>query len=506
MSSIAAGHPECCEAGSTILAAGGNAVDAAVAATLAAFVSEVGLTGPFGGGFALVAGHGVAPVAFDFFADVPGRGLQTIDPVNLDFKGVDVSFGPTTQTFHVGRGSVAVSSVLAGLLKLHQRFGQASWEAVSAPAIALAQQGTVLTADTVKTMSLLVPIMTATSAAAALYHPEARLPDAGERLRNEELARFIEGARPRLDLLTTLFPPPSGLITDLDIAEYNVVERRPLHLRVAPYDIYLNPPPSSGGALVAFGLRLLERNAPDSWDDEVKASRLLLAAMATTLAARSRAPLEELASPEAVGQWNPVMDKALHESLPLEPSSPLGSTTHVSVMDSRGLACAITSSNGEGSGVVIPRTGSMGNNFLGEDDLNPNGFHRNPVGERLTSMMCPIVVMKDGRPVMALGTGGSNRIRTALLQVLARIVFRGETLERAVNTPRFHYENDSLYLEHACGERRMPAKVRETLESASKRTVNFERMSMFFGGVHAVSANEAVGDPRRQGTARTLPV
>ncbi|MEO1174061.1 MAG: gamma-glutamyltransferase, partial [Myxococcota bacterium] len=384
MSSIAAGHPECCTAGAQIMSAGGNAVDAAVGATLASFVCEVGLTGPFGGGFALIAGDGIAPVAIDFFADVPGRGLGTIDPLTLEFKGVDVSFGPTRQTFHVGRGSVAVSSVLAGLLELHQRFGQLPWEAVASPAVRLAERGTTLTADTIATMSLLAPILRSTPEAQALFLPNDALPTPGQALPNPDLARFIEAAEPRLSLLQAVYAPPRGLVTAADVASYAVQSRSPLEVSVGGYEIYLNPPPSSGGALVAFGLRLLERSPDAVWQDDAAAARAILAAMAVTLVARSSSSLEDLTRETAAETWLPLMGRALEETLPVEPTSPLGSTTHVSVLDSSGLACAITSSNGEGSGVVMPGTGAMGNNFLGEDDLNPNGFHQNPVGGRLT--------------------------------------------------------------------------------------------------------------------------
>ena len=107
-------------------------------------------------------------------------------------------------------------------------------------------------------------------------------------------------------------------------------------------------------------------------------------------------------------------------------------TTHISVHDREGNAAAWTSSNGEGSGYVVPGTGIHLNNMLGEDDLHPEGFHADPPGQRVASMMLPTMLVRDGSVRMVAGSGGSKRIRTALLQVILHVVDLGLSLREAV--------------------------------------------------------------------------
>src|SRR5690606_6928921 len=128
----------------------------------------------------------------------------------------------------------------------------------------------------------------------------------------------------------------------------------------------------------------------------------------------------EFLSEAHMAPWRQRFLRAAHEGPKglNHPMMDLGGTTHISAVDADGLCCAITSSNGEGCGWVVPGTGALANNFMGEEDLHPGGFHMHPAGRRLTSMMSPTVVLHRGKPDVILGTGGSNRIRTALLQVL----------------------------------------------------------------------------------------
>ncbi len=112
------------------------------------------------------------------------------------------------------------------------------------------------------------------------------------------------------------------------------------------------------------------------------------------------------------------------------------------MLDADGWACAVTTSNGEGSGVVVPGTGVHLNNVLGEEDLSPLGFHVEPPGRRLPSMMAPTVVLHDGVAQLVVGSAGSNRIRSALLQVIVNVVDRGLAAQAAVDAPRVHYAPD----------------------------------------------------------------
>ena len=177
-----------------------------------------------------------------------------------------------------------------------------------------------------------------------------------------------------------------------------------------------------------------------------------------------------------------------------------GSTTHISVIDEQGNAASVTNSNGEGSSYIIPNTGIMLNNMLGEADLNPLGFHHWPCDRRISSMMSPTIILKKGKPKIVLGSGGSNRIRTAILQVISNLLDYNFSLEEAISQPRVHWENNIFNLEPTD-----QLEESETLQLPPETEVIFwEESSMFFGGVHGVGFRddqtlEGFGDPRRSG-------
>jgi gamma-glutamyltranspeptidase / glutathione hydrolase len=258
-----------------------------------------------------------------------------------------------------------------------------------------------------------------------------------------------------------------GLMTAEDLDAYRVVNRRPL---VQPYrgrEILLNPPPSAGGTLIAFALDLLARDPPGPPSLE-----RLVEVMEAAQAQRTPEFLASLGERPAVG-----------------------STTHISVLDANRRACSVTASNGEGAGIIVPGTGIHLNNMLGEQDLNPLGFHQHPPGRRLPSMMAPTAVMRDGTPELVLGSGGSNRIRSAILQTVVNVVDRGMDVERAVCAPRAHFEDGVVYVE--------PGLDVASLEAAGRTLARFRDLNLFFGGVHAVTAQPRAGfgDPRRGGAA-----
>jgi gamma-glutamyltranspeptidase/glutathione hydrolase len=175
----------------------------------------------------------------------------------------------------------------------------------------------------------------------------------------------------------------------------------------------------------------------------------------------------------------------------------LGSTTHISVLDAEGCACSATCTNGEGSGVVVPGTGMHINNVMGEEDLNPLGFHRHPAGRRMPSMMAPSIVMAEGEVELVLGSAGSNRIRSALLQTIVGVVDHGMSVRAAVAAPRVHFEGGVLYAE--------PGIDTRALARTDLSVVSFEALNLFFGGVQAVQRRgetiTGAGDPRRGGVA-----
>jgi gamma-glutamyltranspeptidase/glutathione hydrolase len=178
-------------------------------------------------------------------------------------------------------------------------------------------------------------------------------------------------------------------------------------------------------------------------------------------------------------------------------ASRLGATTHISAVDAGGWACAVTCTNGEGCGEVVPGTGIHLNNMMGEQDLSPFGFHAHPPGRRLPSMMAPTMVLADGAPRLVLGSAGSNRIRSAILQVVIGVLDRGLDVQAAIDAPRVHFEDGVLYVE--------PGVEIEELDQAQHTLVRFTARNLFFGGAQAVLHDPATGelagggDPRRGG-------
>ncbi len=493
---VAAGHPLSAEAGAAALRAGGNAVDAALAAMLASFAAEPLLTGLGAGGYMLVvpAGSddrlwpdgGADPVLLDFFVEVPGRGA---DPAaRAELVPVDVSFGDAVQLFNVGAASVGTYGMPRGVCAAAEGFGRMSLAELVEPAAALAREGVELNGPQAYVVEILEGIVTLTPACAAIYAPSGTPLVEGERVRQPELADALEllaeeGARSFYEgeialTVAAALEEHGGLLTAADLAAYEVVAREPVHASYRGRDVLTNPPPSAGGTLIALALALLERS------DGPPSVEALVAAMDATQ--RERTP-EFLDGLDEEG----FLDRFI--------ASRLGSTTHVAVIDGAGGACSVTCSNGEGSGIVVPGTGIHLNNMLGEQDLNPLGFHQFPPGRRLPSMMAPTAVLRDGRPELVLGSAGSNRIRSAILQTIVAVLDRGLPVEQAVRAPRVHYEDGVVYAE--------PGVTIDALEAAGHGIARFRGLNLFFGGVQAV-AHDALsgafsggGDPRRGGAA-----
>jgi gamma-glutamyltranspeptidase/glutathione hydrolase len=159
----------------------------------------------------------------------------------------------------------------------------------------------------------------------------------------------------------------------------------------------------------------------------------------------------------------------------------------------------VTCTNGEGSGVLVPGTGIQINNVMGEEDLSPLGFHRDPPGRHMPSMMAPTVVLNDGEVELVLGSAGSNRIRSALLQTIVGAVDHGLDARSAVIAPRLHVEAGHLYVE--------PGVPLDEVGPLRHQVVRFRSPNVFFGGVQAIRRDPqtgeitGAGDPRRGGVA-----
>jgi gamma-glutamyltranspeptidase / glutathione hydrolase len=484
---VAAGHPLSARAGANALAEGGNAVDGALAAMLASFACEPLLTGLGAGGHMLVVEPGHAPVLLDFFVEAPGRGADPASVATL--VPVSVSFGDADQVFNIGPASVGTYGVAAGVAAASSRFGRIPLAELVRPAAKLARDGVELNTPQAYVIEILAGIVTSTPECAALFAPDGRVVRAGDTVRQPELADALErlgaeGTAPFYtgDLAAAIvdwLADRDGLVTAADLAAYEVVDRAPIRVTYRGRDVVTNPPPSAGGILIAHALAQLdaEPSAPDVTQ--------VVATMERTQAERTPGFLEGLDDPEFVKRF-------------LARSSALGSTTHVAVLDREGWACSVTCSNGSCSGVVVPGTGIHLNNMLGEQDLNPLGFHSHPPGRRMPSMMSPTAVLRDGAPELVLGSAGSNRIRSAILQTIIRVIDDGLEAGEAVRAPRVHFEDGVVYVE--------PGIDTGALERAGRAISPFRELNLFFGGVQAVARDRqgrfsGGGDPRRGGAA-----
>ena len=173
----------------------------------------------------------------------------------------------------------------------------------------------------------------------------------------------------------------------------------------------------------------------------------------------------------------------------------LGSTTHVSIIDKDKNASSITTTNGESCGHVLPGTGVILNNMLGEQDLNPLGFHNWNNQKRMPTLISPSLLLgKNGDIDLVIGSAGSNRIRSAIIQVMTNYLNKNMTLKDAIYLPRLHLEGAVLYVE--------PGINIDNLSMNKKLKINqFPDLNLFFGGVNAVTTNEAMSDPRRGGAS-----
>lgn len=461
---VASGHELTSQAAAEILASGGNAFDAAVAAAFAATVSEPCLTSLGGGGFLLThRSKEKSSVLYDFFVNAPGLERTHTGEVS-EFLPIDVNFGSTVQEFHAGAGSIAVPGMLKGLLLAHEELCTMDMEDLIAPTIKLLDNGVHSNPLQDYLTRILEPILTLTDYGREIYKGKV-----GETLFNplyrEFLLKgpahwmeefFLSGA----DALDEMMTSCGGILSASDMRTYAVHRKEPLRFYYHGHEVLTNPAPSFGGKLLKLALHELEGKGISSLIPE---NRLLELAMAMDMMNRSR--------------------------------SGAGGTTHISVIDSSGNAASLTTSNGSNSGIFLGNTGVMLNNMMGEDDLHPNGFHSHTPGVRVGSMMSPAFIMNNDTVGAALGSGGSKRIRSAMLQVITNIIDMQMDVQSAVETPRIHLDDEGVLQVEPGFE---PGELAQVSERWPLNI--WPQKDLYFGGAHVVlSDGTGWGDSRRGG-------
>jgi gamma-glutamyltranspeptidase/glutathione hydrolase len=454
----AAGHPATTAAGIEILAGGGNAADAAVAATLASCVAETVMTGLLGGGHAVYfeASSGRAR-NLDCFVAAPGLGAE---PREAELIHLAVPFGAELVEYAVGPASCGVPGLPAGLVALSEAYGRLPWPRLVEPALRLAEAGVEFPPTHAACLAMLAPVMTMNEGA-RIYAPGGRLLEAGARLEQPGLAAALAalaedpssvyrgsiGAE-----LLALCAERGGLVTEDDLRAYQPAWRDPVAL---PY----------------LDTRLLTRAGLSGLPEAVPRLPRLAGLDETD---RVLALVDVLEAPSAGG----------------------GDTTNLTVVDAEGNACVLTSSLGLGSGDFLPGLELHLNSMLGEADLLRG---RLAPGERMQSMMAPtLAVDRDGLS-LAAGAAGGTRLRTALLSVVAGILDEGLSPVDAVARPRFHPAPEVVNAEPGVDEAALAL-----LEARGRTVRRWPAQHHYFGGVSVVSRSGAAGDPRRNGAGATL--
>jgi len=496
---VAAGHETTAGAAAEILKDGGNAFDAVLAGLFAACVPEIVLAS-LGGGGALMA-HSAKrneTILYDFFVDTPAIKRPSTE---TDFRRVLVDFGPASQEFHAGIGTTAVPGFIPGAFKVHNDLCTLPMARILEPAIRAAKDGVTMNDFHAYLFTVVEPILTTEAKHTLFCGPDKALLKAGQTLKNENLADTLEALQrkgPNLFIngeigkaIVLQSKEQGGHLTQDDLKNYRVKRRPPLTQAYNAHTLFLNPAPAASGALIAFGIKLLEHLSQQEPYSEIDLARVMAA---TNDVRRSHGDaLSTITGNEIINQHL----RKIQQHAP----APRG-TTHISVIDANGNAAAATVSNGEGNGVELGNYGFMLNNMLGEEDLNPDGFNTWAPGKRMSTMMAPTLLRGPGGSLTAMGSGGSNRIRTAILQVAINLIDKNMTPQDAVAAPRMHVEK--------CGtlsfEDYFTNETRSALLSAFPNAHPWPDRNMFFGGVHTARSNkngtfEAAADPRRAGVS-----
>ncbi len=507
---IAAGHTKTAESAQIILEEGGNAFDAALAAICTACFAEPALASMGGGGFLLAAPASGPKVLYDFFVQTP---LSKSGVEKPDFYPVICDFGGTKQEYFVGLASIATPGIPSGIMSVHRDLATLPMKQLVAPAVDYAKNGVEFKGAQHFVLKGLEEIYAASPEALAVFgdpqYPQELIKE-NSLFKNPDYADFLESFAledERLFYLSEIGKnldrvsrEQGGFLRKNDLEDYVSIKRRPLEVEFANTELITNPLPSTGGRLLALTLQLLETSRLHQFEyGSFQHLDAVIKSMLITEDAR-RQNLQEnkfrlTDSPKLI-RSGMISELAQKLNAQIEFS---GNTTHISVADRQGNLASATITNGQGSGYIIPKTGIVLNNMLGEPDLNPSGYHQWPENRRISSMMAPSILI-DEKGKIVMGTGGASRIRSALLQFILNLKVFGLPLDQAVNRGRVHYELNELQVEDD-----FSPVVLSDLQHAYPNFNLWAEKNYYFGGVHAVSVSHdgrevsGVGDERREG-------
>jgi gamma-glutamyltranspeptidase/glutathione hydrolase len=495
----AAGSTIGAEAAAAVADAGGNAVDAALAAVIVSMSTEPGIIAPGAGAFITVWEPGEEPVTIDAYCEMPGRAARA--RIGTGRTEVFLTYGGGMRT-NIGYSSVATPGAFAGFEVASQRYGAVPWAEVFRPAIHYTRTGFPVPGVTARYWEHSHEVIFGwhPDSYRIVHHDDGSVRAQGEILALPELADSLELiARRGADVfyrgelghaISDEVFGNGGLLSFEDLSAYEAVIREPIRVRLHHWDIATNPLPAIGGAALAGLLLLLGEDGMSSWTAH-EIERLVRAQRAIFTYRASHLESAEEDLPAAV---TTLLEAAHMRDFGRLMAS--GSTTHVSSVDSDGRACSITASAGYGSGVMVPGTGMWLNNSLGELELHPKGFHGLEPGARLMSNMAPTIARNPDGEVLAIGSAGADRITSAVSESLINHLWLDMDLVEAVAHPRVHAEVFD-------GEPTVAYELNLPVELDGP-VRHFAERSMYFGGVQAAAWSPAEGlvgtaDPRRSG-------
>ena len=514
---VSSAKPGASEVGVQILEEGGNAVDAAVATAFALGVLEPNASGLGGGGFMIIHSAKTGEdVVIDFREVAPAAATPDMYAKYMS-NFYSAYFVPL---------STAVPSELAGLNAALEKYGTMSLEQVIRPSIELLEKGIPVTENLSNLINSSYEALMAYPESLEVWCDENMLPySPGDIIYNTGLKKSLELISERgIDVfyngeigekLVEVAQQYGGILTMEDLKNYRVEIRTPVRGNYRGYDIISLPPASSGGTIVIEILNILENfdfskieyGSAEYYHIFSEAMKLAYADRAKYMADTSfqAVPLDGLTSKEyAMSRFNMIdMERSNNEPLPGEPSTyESGNTTSFSVMDKYGNAVSVTQSNNEhfGCGLTVPGYGFVLNNHMLDFVPTPGSANSVEAGKRPLSSMSPTIVMKDGEPVMTLGSPGGTRIISAVVSGISNIIDYGMDLQQAILAPRICNRNNyPLQLESRISE-----DVLKKLESLGHEIVLTAPYEASMGSIQAVQilANGQLhggSDPRRDG-------
>jgi gamma-glutamyltranspeptidase / glutathione hydrolase len=446
---VTSDEPLASMAGMRILQDGGNAFDAAVATAVAVGVLDPRWSSIGGNGFATIyVGKAREVRALNFYGSAPKRATAAL------YQGKDYSHGIL---------SAPVPSCLRGYEALHKTYGKLPWAKVLQPAIELAENGFVIRQGLIDDMKQHEKDLLEFPSTKKVFQPNGRWPAAGEILRQPDLARtlkevaehgagaFYDG--PLAARMAEFYQQNGGVLSKEDLAAYQAKWVTPISTTYRGYTIYTQPPSSSAIAVLeqlnmleAYDLRSLNHNSPEYL-------HLIGEVMRLAIADRNRyvgdpdfakVPTEKLLSKSYAAERRKLIH--LDSTIPIATAGDFDQpgdnhTTHLSVIDGEDNMVALTQTLGDafGSGVIAADTGVLFSDEMRHLHLDQNDPSRLEPGKRSRSNQSPLIVLKDGKPFMTIGTPGSNGIWQRIVQVIANIIDFGMDVQAAITAPRMIY-------------------------------------------------------------------